>query len=221
MTLLLGRTDRHTRNKSLSENDEEGLAIEKDEYTSSTSTSSSVSTSSSCYDENEHICGTRCWRSSVTCRLACGMATPVDEVAHSQSCTLMPFLHSTLYVTRVAVVDFLRSGCRGRSPSLTHLWLHNLYLRRPFRLTNSLAHSWYCTGGNKVTLSLSVCVVRPCRKAVSTEGMQTSTTSTLVSLKHHSLPLHLTSDDTNHGQFRREQHLAGDWQRHPANAFHT
>ena len=36
------------------ENDEEGLAIEKDEYTSSTSTSSSVSTFSDCYDENEH-----------------------------------------------------------------------------------------------------------------------------------------------------------------------
>ena len=77
------------------------------------------------------------------------------------------------------------SGCCGSSPSLTHLWLHNLC----FRLTNSLAHSLYYTGGKKVTLRPSVYVVRPCRKAVSTEGMQTSTASTLASLKHHSLRL--------------------------------
>ena len=116
------------------------------------------------------------------------METLVDVVAqpelHSHA-----ILHSTLCVTRVTVVDFLRSGCYGSSPSLTHLWLHNLCLRRPFRLTHSLAHSLHNTGEKKVTLSLSVHVVRPCRKAVSTEDMQTSTASTLVSLKHHSLRL--------------------------------
>ena len=35
-------------------NDEEGLVMENDEYTSFASTSSSVSTSSRCYDETKH-----------------------------------------------------------------------------------------------------------------------------------------------------------------------
>ena len=52
------------------ENDEERLSIEND-FTSSASTSSPVSTSSSCYDENERNMWNPCWSSSVTCRLAC------------------------------------------------------------------------------------------------------------------------------------------------------
>ena len=63
------------------ENDEEGLAIEKEDYTSSASTSSSVSTSSSCYDENEH----NMWNpwSELFCHVQVGlrMETLVDEVA--------------------------------------------------------------------------------------------------------------------------------------------
>ena len=81
VTPLLGVTDRHTRNKSLSKNNEAGLAMEKDDYTSSASTSSSVSTSSSCYDENEH----NMWNPllKVFCHVQVGlrMETPVDEVS--------------------------------------------------------------------------------------------------------------------------------------------
>ena len=79
--LLLGRTDRHTRNKSLSKNDEAGLAIEKEEYTSSPSTSSSVSTSSNSYDENKH----NMWNPllELFCHVQIGlrMATLVDVVS--------------------------------------------------------------------------------------------------------------------------------------------
>ena len=97
------------------------------------------------------------------------------------------------------------SGCCGSSPSLTHLRLHNLC----FRLTNSLAHSLYYTGGKKVTLRPSVYVVRPCRKAVSTDGMQTSTAFHFGVFEAPQppivtrVPLHLMSTGANHGQFRR------------------
>ena len=43
-----------------------------------------------------------------------------------------------------------------------------------------LALQWW-----EVTLKPSVCVVRPCRKVVSTEDMQTSTASALATLQHH------------------------------------
>ena len=66
------------------ENDEEGLAIEKEDYTSSASTSSSVSTSSSCYDENEH----NMWNPLLEffCHVQIGlrMETLADEVATSR-----------------------------------------------------------------------------------------------------------------------------------------
>ena len=129
---------------------------------------------------------------------------------HSHSCTLIAILHSTLYVTKVTVVDSSEAAStKALSLSLTHLWLHNLCLRKPFRLTNSLAHSLCCTGGKKVTLRLSVCVVRLCRKAVSTEGMQTSTASHFGLFEAPQpqivarVPLDLMSNDANHGQFRR------------------
>ena len=163
------------------ENDEEGLAVETDECTSSASTSSSVSTSSSCYDENEQ----NMWNPllELFCHVQVGlrMATLVDVVATARVALSCHFALDLL-VDKSAVVDFLRSGCWGSSPFLTHLCLH-----KPFRLTNSLAHSLHCTGGKKVTLRPSVYVVKPCRKAVSTEDMQTSTASILASLKHHSL----------------------------------
>ena len=53
--------------------------------------------------------------------------------------------------------------------------------------TISRWHTLHFTSGRKVTLRPSVCVFRPCRKAVSTEGMQTSTVSTLAYLKHYIL----------------------------------
>ena len=63
------------------ENDEEGLAMEKEEYTSSTCTSSSVSSSSSCYDVNEH----NMWNPllELFCHEQVGlrMATLADKVA--------------------------------------------------------------------------------------------------------------------------------------------
>ena len=94
------------------------------------------------------MCGTHWWSSSVTCTLAWvwrrkWVKSPQPEL-HSRA-----IFHSTFYVTRMTVVDFLRSDCRRSSPSLTHLRLHNLCLRRPYRLTNSLAHSLCCTGGKK------------------------------------------------------------------------
>ena len=63
------------------ENDEEGLAMEKELYISSASTSSSLSTSSSCYDENEH----NMWNPllEVFCHVQVGlrMETQADDVA--------------------------------------------------------------------------------------------------------------------------------------------
>ena len=162
---------------SIRVNDEEGLAMEKD-YTSSASTSSSVSTSSSCYDENEHNVWNPLMELFCHVHIGLSMETQVDEISTARVHSGAIF-HSTLHVTRVAVVDLFRSGCRGSSPSLTHLRLHNLCLRRPYRLTNSLAHSLCCTGGKKIALGLSVCVVRPCRKAVSAGDMRASATSAL------------------------------------------
>ena len=88
------------------ENDEAGLVMEKDDYTSSASTSSSFSTSSRCYDENKH----NMWNPllELFCHVQIGfrMETQVDEVStaelHSHA-----IVHSTLYVTRVTVVDLL------------------------------------------------------------------------------------------------------------------
>ena len=63
------------------ENDEEGLVMEKDDYTSSASTSSSVSTSSRCHDENEQ----NMWNPllELFCHVQIGlrMATLVDVVS--------------------------------------------------------------------------------------------------------------------------------------------
>ena len=72
--------DEHQKQEP-TENDEEGLAIEKEDYTSSTSTSSSVSTSSSRYDETKHNMWNPLLELLRHVQIGMRMETFVDEVA--------------------------------------------------------------------------------------------------------------------------------------------
>ena len=127
------------------------------------------------------ICATHCWSSSVTCRLACAWRRQWTKLSQSELHS-HAILHSTVNVTRVTVVDFLRSGC-CEALSLSDTFVALQFVPAQTLLVDELLstllvlHRWEESQTQTIGLY---------RQTVSTEDMLTSTASTLASLKHHS-----------------------------------
>ena len=208
------------------ENEEEGLAMEKEDYTSSTCTSSSVSTSSRCYDENEH----NMWNPllELFCHVQVGlrMETPVDEVATARVALSCHFALDSL-------CDKSDSCWFSQKRLLRKLSLSDTFVAAQFVPAQTfsvdelfgtrLALHW---SEESHTQTIGLCCQTVQKSSVDRRhadlhrfhfGLFEAPQPPIVARE----PLHLMSNDANHGQFRREQHLAGDWQRHLANAFHT
>ena len=238
-TLLLGRTDRHTRIKRLSKMMKKGswwrrwlhflcfhklvsfyflelLWWKRAEYV-------------------EPVVGALLSRAGW---LAHGDAS--ERSCHSQSCTFMPFCtRPSMWQEWQLLSSSEAAAVEALSLSLTHFGCTICTCADPFgwrtlwhtpctALVGGKSHSDYRSVlSDRATQTIGLCCQTVQKSSVDQRhadlhrfhlGLFQAPQPPILAR----VPLHLMSNDAKHGQFRRLfKNPAGDWQRHPANALYT
>ena len=225
--VVVGRNRSLYQKQESIENDEEGLAMEKDDYTSSASTSSSVSSSSIWSDENEH----NMWNSllELFCHVQVGlrMETLVDEVATARAALSCHFALDPL-CDKSGSCRFPQKRLPRKALPLWHICGCTICACADLFGWRTLWHT-PCTalvGGKSHSDYLSVssdragkqCRPKTCRPSplplwplwstTASDCCASTTSSHVWRCQSWAIP-------------KVVQNPAGDWQRHPANAFHT
>ena len=204
--VVVGRNRSLYQKQESIENDEAGLVMEKDDYTSSASTSSSVSSFSSWSDENEH----NMWNPllELFCHVQVGlhMETLVDEVATARV-ALMPFR------TRPSMWQEWQLSVSSEATAVEALPLWHIcgcticVCADPFGW-RTLWHT-PCTAWEE-SHTQTICLCRQTVQKSSVDrrhadlhrfhlGLFEAPQPPIVAR----VPLHLMSNGANHGQFRR------------------